>query len=579
MKLDYQQALAVTTDSEKALVLAGAGSGKTRVLTERIVHLIEKQRVSPYEILAFTFTRKAAGEMVGRLKTRIGNEAKKCTLGTMHAIALMQIQRFGEHIGLRHGTSTVYCQWESEFLLREVAKETSVYKNGKWDPAKKVIDAMFADYYERGIAPDEFHEGFQLFVTFIDWCQQNNALTYGALLIGLELLIPTLAKHLHWKHILVDEVQDIDPLQWRIINALCEAFGARLFTVGDIDQSIFEFRGAVPQYLVDHQKEFDIYKIEHNYRSDGHVVNAANKLISHNKDRLEKTMVAFEDAQTPIEVVKNATSKDIVKVYAALNEKSPKTNRAILSSRHYLLIKTAQLLTEAKIPHAYIGRKAALANSEHFRRFHAFLKLIVNPYDNFSFLLIKDLIGAKDEYRKIKDLAIQKGMSHFQAWIEYGKYSDWDDFFKDIDDFNLESQAETLHLMLDREGFEPTLLFIHEWCRYHPEGFLLKYLNWLATYDIQDELEQETANLQLMTIYAAKGLEWPTVIIAGLNEKILPGKQAIEHDEIEAERRLAYVAWTRACDKLILTVRPIVREDNSGRLHKSPQSRFVKESI
>lgn len=289
--LNAEQKAAVETESRQALLLAGAGSGKTRTLTERIAYLIEKKKVSPYEVCAFTFTRKASQEMQTRLSTRIAG-AHKVTMGTMHSLALRQLRRFGETIGLKPSSITVYSPWEEAFLLREIGKELCIYDGKKWKIKKKEIDRAFADYYQTGAVPDKTDNRYPIFKTFMARCRENNAMTYGGLLIGLEILIPTLAKHLHWKHILVDEVQDIDPLQWRIINRMSTALDTSLFVVGDIDQSIYEFRGAVPQYLIDHADLFDIYRLGTNYRSDANIVAAANRLIGHNTDRLEKTMRA-----------------------------------------------------------------------------------------------------------------------------------------------------------------------------------------------------------------------------------------------------------------------------------------------
>ena len=292
IELDEQQQHAVQTNSERALVIAGAGSGKTRVLTERIAFLIEHRKVSPHEIMAFSFTRKASGEIRSRLETRLGAQARNVTMGTMHGIALGMIHRFGEQIGLKPRNVTVYSQWESDYLLKEIAIEMGIFKKA-WNPKKGDIDKLFADYYERGKYPDEDGgRAADLFYTFIARCRENNALTYGALLVALELLIPTMSKYLNTRHILIDEIQDIDPLQWRIIWAMCEAFGASLFCVGDVDQSIYEFRGAVPGYLVAHEQLFDVFRIETNYRSNPGIVDAANRLISYNQDRISKTMRA-----------------------------------------------------------------------------------------------------------------------------------------------------------------------------------------------------------------------------------------------------------------------------------------------
>lgn len=288
MELDLQQRAAVTTDSRRAMVLAGAGAGKTRVLVERIAHLIENG-ASPFEIMAFTFTRKAAGEIRDRLVERIGNKAYRVEMGTMHALALRMVKRFGSFIGFRWEGVTVYGEWEEAFLLREIARELFIY-DGKWKIPKKVVDAAFARYYQTGAEPGPDEPVRALFDVFIARCRENNALTYGSLLVGMRLLIPKLAEYLKTKHILVDESQDLDLLQWNIVNEMIKAFGAALYIVGDVSQSIYSWRGALPEYLVEHQGEFDIFNLESNYRSYPEIVEAANKLIENNVMRLPLTM-------------------------------------------------------------------------------------------------------------------------------------------------------------------------------------------------------------------------------------------------------------------------------------------------
>ena len=155
MNLDTQQQQAVETDSRKALVIAGAGSGKTRTLTERIAYLIEKKKVSPYEICAFTFTRKASQEMKSRLEARIGNQAHKVQMGTMHALGLSMLHRFGDILGLKAKNITVYCEWESAYLLKDIATDMGIYKKS-WNPRKKDIDAVFAQAAEAEAACDQF---------------------------------------------------------------------------------------------------------------------------------------------------------------------------------------------------------------------------------------------------------------------------------------------------------------------------------------------------------------------------------------------------------------------------------------
>lgn len=580
MNLDMQQQTTVETTSARALVLAGAGSGKTRVLIERIAWLIETQKVSPTEIMAFSFTRKASGEIRNRLKERIGRKANGVQMGTMHGLALEFIHRFGETIGLRPANVTVYGDWESVYLLADVAQEMSAKK-----PTLKAAKEALERYYQTGEEPKKDDPGRDLFTVFLARCRENNALTYGALLVGFRLLVPTLAKYLHIRHILVDEIQDIDPLQWSIINEIALAFKANLFVVGDIDQSIYEFRGAVPRYLIEHSAEFDIYRLEENYRSVPLIVEAANRLIEHNQERIMKTMRATREAPAlapeSVQVENNIQSEGIVAMASAWHCKEAPV--AILSRKHSLLGKIDRLMEDDGIPHTYIGRTTALTNSEPFRRFHAFLKLSVNPFDNFSMLLIRDIIGLSQmEYGLIRFEAAQTGRSHFQVLIErYALVST-----KDVSITRLENTPLVTGGSLSRctewlnehhPDLSPeSMAFIQKYITDHTDD-IASYLDWLATFDVQDEIKGEEAEgITLATIHAAKGLEWPVVIIAGCNEGIIPARPN-DLDEIEGERRLMYVAMTRAMDQLMLTVRPTESTDAAGRMHKSPESRFITE--
>jgi DNA helicase-2/ATP-dependent DNA helicase PcrA len=576
MNLDTQQQTAIKTTSPRALVLAGAGSGKTRVLIERIAWLIETQKVSPTEIMAFSFTRKASGEIRDRLKERIGGKANGVQMGTMHGLALEFIHRFGEAIGLRPANVTVYGDWESGYLLADVAQEMSAKK-----PALKAAKEALEQYYQTGEKPKEDDPGRDLFMVFLARCRENNSLTYGALLVGLRLLVPTLAKYLHVCHILVDEIQDIDPLQWAIINEMVFAFKANLFVAGDIDQSIYEFRGAVPKYLVDHAEEFDIYRLEANYRSVPSIVEAANRLIEHNQDRITKTMRATREIGGALAVLGAVSSEQIFAISKGVKEIDgvryvPESIEvggpvAILARKHSLLGKIDRLMEEAGIPHTYIGKTTALTNSEPFRRFHAFLKLAVNPFDNFSFLLIRDIIGlSREEYGRVRLDAADKGRSHFQVFLGNTDFLKFQVYF----DNTLSGFAEYVNSAYPDLSPE-SLAFIQKWTSEHSDD-IASYLDWLATFDVQDELKGEIEGITLSTIHAAKGLEWPVVIVAGCNEGIIPARPN-DPDEIEGERRLMYVAMTRAMDQLMLTVRPTESTDAAGRVHKSPESRFIME--
>lgn len=594
--LDPDQLAAVTADAPRALVLAGAGSGKTRVLTERIAYLIEECHASPSEIVAVTFTRKAAAEMRERLVQRIGNKAYGVTMGTMHALALVQLRRFGELIGLRPSNITVNSEWEEDFLLRQVATEMGAMKGGKWKVPKKEIDAAFGAYYATGIEPSALDKGvFDLFRAFMARCRENNALTYGGLLTGFMLLLPKIMQYLGWRHVLVDEVQDLDRLQWGLIEFMSCHLPATLFAVGDIDQSIYTWRGASPGYLIENRDTFKVLRLERNYRSGAGIVEMANRLIGHNTARLPKTMKACRGEAAMWCVAPAMDSKAIaLDVKFVIPATGLTYDIAVLARKHVLLQRVVEELDALGVPYLYIGQKAALTNTEEFRRFHAFLKLLVNPYDNFAFLLIKDKLELSDrDYAAIRAMAIQHDRSHFQEWLENFGAEEWTffDAWKEDD----EALGAALALGIRMWGVtgtqeSPIVNFISDWHDLPAapgRHTISAYLEWLSTYDVQDEIPAADPDgpgvVTLATIHGSKGLEWPYVILAGCNEGILPSKRAVDAGDIEEERRLAYVAITRARDALTLAVRPErsekIGQDGKVRVYESPVSRFVGEAM
>lgn len=863
MQLSSEQSKAVFTESKRALCIAGAGSGKTRVLTSRIKNLVENCHVSPYELMAITFTRKASGEMRERLEEAIGNKAYNITMGTIHSMALKMLQRFGEYVGLSPGKITVYSDWEEKILLKDVCLELDYYNGKSWKGVKKKeVDEAFYLLYTENERDEKAFAANDILDAFFVRCKENNALTYGSILTTFSELLPKISHLLNFRHILIDEVQDLDtchppstliktycgkkgrggrailkdipisrlkngdkvvtwdrkhgivkpmgkkisigkrhfegnllkiscgdtsvtmtpdhkvyalmngtgedryvvylmwrkeygfrvgqcairyrldtgkkplngvgsrfkeekcekgwilgvfetksesmiqeqilscryrlptsvfqpsthtsietikaifdnikddgmkclsdhgksfkhPLydrsclngkkamskryfettvmnlipelmsiparmneetlqtrpfkitsirkipysgdvysmdveddhnyiadglivkncQWQITNKLCELCDASLFAVGDPDQAIFEFRGGDPEYLIRNQNSFDIYTLQDNYRSDGYIVDSANKMIVNNESRLDSTMFPKKEHKNQVLKMSNMDTQGLLEGLQNMPE-GHSEGIAVLARNHYMLKKLSRVLWESDIDHEYVGRKTAFTRSEEFRRVHAFLKLAANPFDNFSFLLIKEHIEING-YRDIRLKAVQEDKSHFQVWTE-SDFSDNQWASEYIEAAKEGNFKETIELMMEIDfSFDsvPVFEFIEEYMAKQFEPKIEGYLSWLAIYDVQDELTGKPKNIQLMTIHASKGLEWPTVVIAGMNEGILPSKHAESNlNELESERRLAYVAYTRAKDQLILTTRPQVGEGDDI---KYPVSRFIEES-
>ncbi len=583
LSLDPQQKAAVLSDSRQVLCLAGAGSGKTRILVERIAHLVQNCKVSPYEIAAYSFTRKASGELRQRIEERIGKAAHHITMGTIHAIALRFLKRFGELVGLRGKSLTVYGEFEENFLLKECAVDLGIYKKA-WNPPKREIEAMFARYYQEGLEPvaDMPGPAEKLFHEFIGRCKENNSITYGGLLVGFKILLPLIKQYLHFTHIFVDEVQDLDPIQHALFKEMAEICEASLFYVGDLSQSIYSFRGAVPEYLMAHQSEFEIYPISTNYRSCPEIVSASNNLIRNNSMKIPLEMVANRADTGSLAIIKEMDSEAVCDYLLALHAlgEYKDSEIAILGRVHYLLKKIASKLEEVNLPFTYIGRETELIESPLFRTFHAFLKLLVNPFCNMSFLLCRDLLGlTRKDYNQIRLNATQESKSHFQAWqsetLGDAEMKVW--FELAGSEWNFQQTIGAM-MAFPFPASEAIVIkeFIEGWMIDNPNGTLADYLDWLATWTMEDEVKDEDPKLKLMTIHQAKGLEFPLVILIGCNEGILPSKQSIVAEDVESERRLMYVACTRARDSLILAVRPERKEEN-GKVYENPESRFVRE--
>jgi superfamily I DNA/RNA helicase len=564
--LDVAQLSAVLTPFQNTMVVAGAGSGKTRVLVERVAHLVETERAHPAEIMAVTFTRKAAREMRERLQVRLGHRANKVIIGTFHALALSYIKRFPEELGLRSWNLSIYGPWEEGFMLKDTARMVG---------HKKPITIMDA-YYETGAKPNFEHPERRLFDVFTQRLRSNNAVTYGQMLVHMRALSPQIIGQ-HLKHVLVDEVQDMDALQWDIIVRLTvDCPHLTLFMVGDIDQSIYEWRGAKPGIMLAKAHAFEVFYLENNYRSLPAIVEAADRLIQFNHERLPKRMAAIRP-RGPLMPLVLASGIDSAAAASMVSHMASLGPVTVLSRTHVLLVKLAQELAALGVEHRYCGRDSRVMQSEPFRRAHALLQLAHNQFDNFSFSLARMYLEVGDSaYLEIDAQAARDGKSQMAIWLKSYAPKEWVEWF-------LNARQVSLFELLDQlEGISNGLHFdlamqLKLAVDLAKRGATLEeYLEWVATFDLQEDVDSDYQGVQLMTIHAAKGLEFPCVVLVGMNEGLLPNSQALP-DRIEEERRLAYVAITRARDSLVITVRPEETTSKTGKTYTNSISRFVEE--
>lgn len=578
--LNQEQQAAVLAQEKNVLVLAGAGSGKTRTIVERVAHLLENG-ASGYEIVCTTFTRAAAGEMRARLESRIGREAHKVTVSTFHGLGLGLLKKYGHHIGLRYGNLTVYTPLETETLLQHCGEQLGLYK-GKWKHGKKALDEMFATLERSGEKIGTALPYYPVLQAFEAACRQNNAMPYYGLIHGLVELAEAgkVREFTNWKYLLVDEVQDLDLMQWRALKAITEhTDGAELYAVGDLSQSIYGFRGAVPAYLQNliEVGGLTVYELRSNYRSAPDIVSAANCLIRHNTSHRVIEMRAMREAgPSALARLMEADSATLADYIARRDWHYPPV---VLCRNNRMLDKLSEELTARDMPHKRIGKRTTTLHSPLFVKANAVLKCIVNPFDETAFLLAHTGLGLDaGAYATIRVTAADKGKSCFEVYRE-GMTVDI------LEAMPTESStAKEAHDWFSSGGyqFDPLDGYGPEYCQWlelyaaqYPTATITDYLDWLALVDVQDEMpaKDEEPGILLMTCHASKGLEFPCVIVAGCNEGIMPSKQAVKAGDagIEDERRLMYVAVTRAMNQLILAVRP--DKEGSG---ESP-SRFLAE--
>jgi DNA helicase-2/ATP-dependent DNA helicase PcrA len=600
--LNDAQRAAVTSVAPRILVIAGAGSGKTRVLVHRIAWLHEEQRVGTGSICALTFTRLAAKEMKDRLKTMIGAEAvRDLFAGTFHAFCVHIIRRYHDLVGLDESFSI----WDEEDKIAQIEAiiEELQYKNVK---AREVIEAMRQLEAHPGDAVRQIISEYKYRL------KQNNAMDLDGLLRTVADLLsrPEIAEDLRreYQYVFVDEYQDTDPIQDLILERLAPE---NLFVVGDPDQAIYGFRGAcvgnILSMAADHGVE--IHRLEDNYRSTHQIVEAANNLISHNAERLEKALRAHQDGYSPDywERDTDAEEAQLAAVNAiSLHDKGYKySDIAVLARTNRQIDKIAEEMDEVGMPYLILGRHKNPFNDQEIRGLLSWLEVVNNPKDGYHLRRVIRYAGGQalldqaelaalkarssvwDQVRtasgdrlewvreKIREIKEAMHIEGETAGEEYLVRNALADVARVICVLAAWAEAKLFNRI---ERMERVTSYIGKWeDERRAEGSatdLPAFLHWVRTRDMHERLAIENSDaVRLMTVHAAKGLEFPVVILVGMAENTFPHL----HGDIEEERRLAYVAITRAKERLILT-RSMTKEIWPGKpLVQTKPSRFLRE--
>ena len=629
--MNDRQAEAVQTTEGPLLIMAGAGSGKTRVLTHRIAYLIDEKEINPWNILAITFTNKAAREMRERAE-KLKTEAQDCLIATFHSMCVRILRREADHIGYNRNF-TIVDPGEQRTLMKRILKNLNLdpkkwnerailgtISNAKNDLIDEVAYANLAgDMYTEIVA--------KCYTAYQKELRQSEAMDFDDLIMLTLRLFdqnPDVLTYYQqrYQYIHVDEYQDTNHAQYQLVKLLASRF-KNICVVGDADQSIYGWRGADMQNILDFEKDYPEAKVvllEENYRSTKTILQAANEVIRNNRNRRPKNLwTQNEDGEEIVYYRANDEQDEALFVARTIDQLSREgyshKDFAVLYRTNAQSRTVEEALLKANIPYTMVGGTKFYSRKE-IRDVISYLNLIANPSDNISYERVvnepKRGVGP-GTVEKIRDFASSQEISLLDASANIllspvkGKAAqavyDFANMLLDLrerlDDFTV---TELVEAVLEKTGYATALVAqatlesqarienIEEFLSVtknfdeSPDNpadesgldKLSRFLNDLALIADTDDGDTESSEVTLMTLHAAKGLEFPVVFLVGMEENVFPLSRASEdEDELEEERRLAYVGITRAEKILYLT------NANSrmlyGKTNYNHPTRFLRE--
>ena len=631
-KLNEPQREAVYHTDGPLLILAGAGSGKTRVLTHRIAYLIGERGVNAWNILAITFTNKAAEEMRQRVDNLVGFGAESVWVSTFHSACVRILRRFIDRLGYENHF-TIYDTDDQKTLIKEVCRKVDV--DTKVFKERSLLSAISSAKNEM-ILPDEFELNAggdfakmkiaKVYREYEAQMKANNALDFDDLLVKTVQLLQTQPDVLEsyqerFRYIMVDEYQDTNTVQFQLVSLLAGKY-KNLCVVGDDDQSIYKFRGANIRNILDFEHEFPdakVIKLEQNYRSTGNILNAANSVIANNRGRKEKSLWTENGEGELIRLRQFDTAFDEADfigedIKSAVRQGGSYNDSAVL----YRTNAQSRLLEEKfiamNIPYKIVGGVNFYARRE-IKDLLAYLKTIDNGRDDVAVRRIINVpkrgIGLTT-INRIQESATERGIGFYEALLAPGliagvgrSATKLDSFAALIEYFKTLAEemsiTDLLQEVIEKTGYIESLenedkeeaktrkenideliskaATYEESCQDKDEKATLSgFLEEVALVADIDSLDEDQEHVVLMTLHSAKGLEFPRVYLAGMEDGLLPGYMSInagDREELEEERRLCYVGITRAEQELTLT--SARRRMVHGETQYNPMSRFVKE--
>lgn len=613
-QLNPPQREAVEHTEGPLLILAGAGSGKTRVLTHRIAHLIREKKVKPGTIFAVTFTNKAAGEMKGRVEKLLGVEAADMMVSTFHSACLRLLRREASHLGYEK-EFVVYDDRDQQNLLSQCLEELKLPSLNPKAAAHKINTAkhdgisssQFAkqasDFYSERIA--------RVYDLYQKKLRLNQAMDFGDLILNTVLLFRERPDRLsfyqeRYVYIHVDEYQDTNRSQYELVSMLGKKH-RHLCVVGDDDQSIYKFRGAEIRNILDFQKDYPearVIRLEQNYRSTKTILQAASHLVSNNSGRMGKTLWTDNEEGALLTVFHGSSEQEEARYVVGEILKKKKTSSlngiAIFYRTNAQSRPFEDELLKNKIPYVVIGGMKFYERQE-IKDVLAYLKVLVNPSDSISLKRIVNVpargIG-KTTIEKEEAVSTEKNQSLWQTLreIDSPKTTSFVRMIGELKEarnqmglvdfvthlyektgyWKMLQDEKTIEAEGRMENLEELVNVVEEFSNSHEDPRLEIFIDQVSLASDLDSFGEEGGKVALMTFHLAKGLEFPHVFMVGMEEGLFPHSRSLTSDEeLEEERRLCYVGMTRAMKELFLSFVTYRRIFGASQYHLP--SRFLEE--
>ena len=602
--LNKEQKEAVLCTEGPCLIIAGAGSGKTKVLTHKIAYLIGEKNVKPWDILAFTFTNKAANEMRSRVESLVGDAVNDMWIGTFHSICVRILRKQIDRIGF-DTSFVIFDTSDQKTLVKQILKSKNIDdkiftdKTCLYEISNAKNEMLEPDRYAAKVKGDLRREKIaEVYEEYQKRLKENNAIDFDDIInftIKIFLDNPDVLEYYSgkFKYVLVDEYQDTNKAQFTLITLLASKHG-NITVVGDNDQGIYSFRGADITNILNFEKDFPgskIIKLEQNYRCTQNILNAANEVIKNNETKYEKKLWTENDKGALPKVFRGDNEySEATFIVSQIN--SLKTEEyyhyndfAVLYRMNSQSRAIEDILRREDIPYKIVGGLKFYERKE-IKDIIAYLRLIQNTNDNLSLTRIinepKRGVG-KTSLDNIDQIAAQNGTSMYEIIKNADKYglsrvfANTREFVNTIEDLRARKDdlsiseliTQTLHdtgytkaLEIENtveaetriQNLEEFLTVAIEFEEEEAENTLAEFLEGITLSSDIDGVEDTDDSVTLMTLHSAKGLEFPVVFLVGMEEGIFPGYKSIgEEKEIEEERRLCYVGITRAKEHLFMT--------------------------